>query len=137
MDLSGRLFLVFVSVAIVAVIGATGWKFVIARDYDVVVEAACDPTEQTCHYRECSEVSNVGDCPPNELEYYHVYVVKAHEFDTCADASCAAECEAGSITCTPIACGDYEDDECSAEDLMVEETVPVEEESADTPQESP
>ena len=48
----------------------------------------CDPTSQTCFSRDCSE----GDCPPNNLENYRQFTIRARDFSRCSDNSCLKEC---------------------------------------------
>lgn len=75
-----------------------------------MVEASCDPTESICYYRDCS----TGECPPNELEYYHVYLVGATDFEFCSDESCGNECRDGLIMCEEVACDLEVGDDCTA-----------------------
>lgn len=124
MDTSGKVALTLLSLMVLVAILATGWLFFIKRDYDFVVEASCNPEMETCFYRDCSVE---GDCPPNELEHYKVYVVNAADFRYCSDNSCAAECSSDSITCEQVVCGEAEEDECSepaSSSEEPEETVP-------------
>lgn len=122
MERSGKVLLWVLFLSILAVISATGYKFLIQKDYDFVVEASCDSNTETCFYRDCS----TGDCPPNGLEYYRVFLVNAADFESCSDNSCLKECEAGLFSCQEIMCGESEEDECSIP------TAPSEEEIFDT-----
>jgi hypothetical protein len=94
---------------VVTAVCATAYIFLVRKDYDFVVEAPCDPAQETCFFRDCSG----GDCPPNEFEHYRIFSVSAQDFPTCADNSCKAECTDGTLVCTEIVCGESEEDECS------------------------
>lgn len=112
MDRGDIVLLSFITLAIAAAIAATGWLFLYKKDYTFVLEAACDPTTQTCFTRDC--LSDESDCPPNGLEAYKIYHVAASDFYTCSDNSCAAECASGAITCEEEVCSDDSEDACSA-----------------------
>ena len=93
-----------------AVIGTSFYKYFYTKNYDYLVEASCDTSIESCFFRDCT---NPDDCPPNGLSEYKAYYVNAADFAQCADNSCKAECEAGSISCTPIACDESVGDTCS------------------------
>lgn len=95
--------------SIVLVVVATGYKFLINKDYDFVVEAVCDPSVQTCFNRDCSE----GDCPPNELEDYRQFIISASDFSKCSDNSCLEECLSKAISCEEIMCDEGAGDICT------------------------
>lgn len=85
-----------------------------------MVEAECDPSESICYYRDCS----TGECPPNEFEYYQVFMVEAKDFENCSDETCGAECREGSIACEEIVCDPEMGEDCTAiEDYAVEPEV--------------
>jgi hypothetical protein len=111
MDKWDKIFLWILALSVVAVIAATAYKFLFAKDYDFVLEAPCDPSTNTCFTRDCS---NPDDCPPNGLENYRIFNVKASDFGKCADNSCLNECLSGKISCTETKCGESEEDACSA-----------------------
>lgn len=121
MERSDRWVLSLISLSVLAVLGVTGWMFLVEERYDFVVEAACDPATETCFYRECSDLSNLGDCPPNGLENYKIYVLNAADFYSCEDNSCAHECRTGTIKCEEVLCGENEEDECAVYEPPIEE----------------
>lgn len=98
------------ALSIVAVIIATAHRFLIAKDYDFIVEAPCDPLVDICFARDCSLPD---ECPPNNLENYRMFNIKAYDFEKCADNSCLNECLSGQIYCQEIFCGDSEEDACA------------------------
>ncbi|HYF28763.1 MAG TPA: hypothetical protein VEA36_00145, partial [Candidatus Paceibacterota bacterium] len=55
---------------VVGAISWTAWLYLGEKEYPFIVEAACDPSVETCFHRACSDTSNTGDCPPNALEDY-------------------------------------------------------------------
>jgi hypothetical protein len=77
------------------------------KDYDFVVEVACDPTKEICFERNCS---NPDDCPPNKLSDFKRYILKARDFSMCENENCASVCENGTIKCKPIKCVENLDD---------------------------
>lgn len=123
MEKSSKILLWVISLSVVAVILSTGYKFLIQKDYDFIVEAACDPLAEACFYRDCSE----GDCPPNELEYYKTFLVPASDFPRCSDNSCAPECSSETIACEEIICDEAEGEDCSVveeDEFLDSEDVP-------------
>jgi hypothetical protein len=86
------------------------YTFYYLRDYTFLVEASCDPQEQSCYIRSCTEE---GECPPNGLEQFRMFEINASNFDKCSDNSCANECIVGSIECEEIPCDEDNGDTCS------------------------
>ncbi len=86
------------------------FTYLYSKDYDVVVEASCDQTKQSCYLRDCE---NTEECPPNNLSVYKIYQVKGYDYKACKDGTCLYECENGAIQCTEILCGENRDDICS------------------------
>ncbi len=109
MEKSTKVLLWILSLSVVAVIASTGYKFLVLKDYNFIVEAPCDPAGEVCFTRDCS----TGDCPPNELENYRIFSVPAGDFPKCADNSCLDECVSGLIPCEETVCGDDPADECA------------------------
>lgn len=87
-------------VSILAVVGATGYKFLWQKNYTFLVEQACDPATEQCYHRDCSD----GSCPPDNLSDYKIMQINAGDFSKCSDDSCATECASGAIKCTPLFC---------------------------------
>lgn len=102
---------ILVSAMVLATIVNNFYIFYFQKNYDFIVEASCDPTEQACFVRSCGEDS---ECPPNELEQYRMFVLKASDFEKCSDDSCLNECVMGAIQCEEVLCGDSEEDICTA-----------------------
>ncbi len=123
MEASSKALLWAISLSVVAVILSTAYLFLVLKNYDFVVEASCDPAaEEGCFYRDCS----TGECPPNELEYYRVFLVSAKDFDSCSDNSCLKECTEGSIRCEEVTCDAEAGDDCTIiEDFKEDEPEPV------------
>jgi len=82
-------------------IGASFYFYYFKKDYDFIVEAKCDPTAETCFYRDCT---NPDDCPPNQLSYYNTYTIKAHDFRFCLEGDCDQVCKNGLISCQKTEC---------------------------------
>jgi hypothetical protein len=104
---------VFVVLSIIIFIipaSASFYKYYYTKNYDYLVEARCDPLAENCFSRDCT---NPDDCPPNGLSIYKKFFVKAFDFAKCSDNSCEKECSNGFIECSPIPCGESEDDVCT------------------------
>lgn len=100
-------FLLFVSAPILSNL----YKYYITQDYFFLVEANCNPENELCFVRDCT---NSDECPPNGLSNYKEYYVKAFDFPKCSDNSCENECESGLIVCTRKICGSSAEDLCSS-----------------------
>jgi hypothetical protein len=85
-------------------------KFYVHQNYDVFVEAPCDPKTQQCYTRDCS----TGNCPPNNLSVYRLYKVPASVFPSCSDNSCANVCKEGSTSCVEVPCSSQSDVDCTS-----------------------
>jgi hypothetical protein len=95
---------------IIAIISSL-YFFYFKKDYEFIVETKCDPTTETCFYRDCT---NPDDCPPNNLSYYNQYSLKASDFKACADEDCSYACVNNVISCIKIECtiSDVENETC-------------------------
>lgn len=109
MERSSKLFLWAISLSVAVVIIATGYKFLIQKDYNFLVEAECNPSTETCFHRDCTVV----ECPPNHLQDYKKFSVPASDFPKCSSDSCATECANHTITCKEIVCDKVAGDECT------------------------
>jgi len=114
MEKSDKIFLWIIMLSVVVVIGATGYKFLILQDYEFYVEAPCDSTTQTCFVRDCSEADS---CPPNNLDSYRVFYLKAKDFKKCDDNSCLSVCTNETIQCRELVCGETEGDSCGKPEI--------------------
>lgn len=84
------------------------YTYLYARGYDFLVEAPCSVATEACYVRDCSE----GDCPPNDLSSYRVFLIPAADFDSCDDNSCVNICSLEDGPCTEIVCSSQEDVQC-------------------------
>lgn len=84
-------------------------RYLFAKDYYFLVESSCDTSTENCQIRDCNDY-----CPPNELEEYKTYKIKAIHFDSCEDNTCSNICESTATAgvCELIPCDD-EESECS------------------------
>lgn len=111
MNLLSKRPFILIAVALFALpIGLSFYKYYFLKDYDYLIEAECDVKNEICYSRDCS---NQDDCPPNGLSIYKIYYVKAYDFAKCSDNSCENECGSRLIECTPVPCGDSNDDICT------------------------
>lgn len=107
-ETSSKVLLWTLCLSIVAVIFATAQLFLIKKNYNFTLEATCDPTEHVCFNRDCDD----EECPPNALENYRIFEVKAKDFDSCSTNDCLMECESGVIQCVEIECDSEAGDIC-------------------------
>ena len=100
-DKTNDWFLWSIGISCLAVIVCTFYLFYLNKDYNFIVEIACDPAIETCFQRDCS---NPDDCPPNELSNFKRYGVSANDFKKCENEDCAEICLTGTIQCEPVEC---------------------------------
>jgi len=84
------------------------YVYFFAQGYDFLIEAPCSVATNECYVRDCSE----GDCPPNDLSSYRVFVVPAAVFGSCTDNTCTNVCSPEGNPCTEVACSTQEDVQC-------------------------
>lgn len=90
------------------------FRYYSEKDFDYLVEAACDPATEECFVRDCSALD---ECPPNQLALYKTYHVTAREFAECGDNSCATTCALGGISCRPVRCSEALGDTCRGPEI--------------------
>ncbi len=91
----GLLFCVFLTIV------SSFYFFFFKKDYDFVMETACDPSKEMCLQRDCT---NPDNCPPNGLATFKRYSIKASDFKYCENENCDKACVSWQIKCTPIRC---------------------------------
>ncbi len=94
-------FLWLIGLSCFVAIGCALYFFYYKKDYDFVVEVACDTSKEACSQRDCS---NPDDCPPNGLSDFKRYELNAADFKMCENEDCTIVCETGAIKCEPIQC---------------------------------
>ncbi|MBP9715627.1 MAG: hypothetical protein KBD48_00335 [Candidatus Pacebacteria bacterium] len=117
---SHNVFLYILLISCAVVIATSFYFFYFKKDYNFIVETACDNTKETCFYRDCSID---GECPPNNLSYYNQYTIKARDFSACVNEDCTSAIQSGAVQ--------GEKTECTEEDITNEVCVapePAEEE---------
>lgn len=108
-------FIILICLSSIAVIVVSIYFFYFKKSYDFIVETSCDPTAETCRYRDCEIVD---ECPPNNLSYYNEYTILASDFQACTNEDCTQACKEGTIECTKT--------ECTTEELSIGICVPIE-----------
>lgn len=98
---SYNIFLYLLLLGCFATIATSFYVFYHQKNYDFIVEVACDPTVEICTQRDCT---NPDDCPPNQLSDFKRYTLNAADFKMCENENCAVACETGLIKCEPISC---------------------------------
>lgn len=108
---SHNVFLYILLISCAVVIATSFYFFYFKKDYNFIVETKCDPTAQTCFYRDCSITDN---CPPNNLSYYSVYTLKAKDFNQCINEDCTDFCSLNTGMCIKTECteSDISDGTC-------------------------
>ncbi len=99
-----KIFTIFTIINIILfliVILASLYFFYIKKDFDFIVEVPCDQNLEICTMRDCS---NPDSCPPNQLESFKRYSLKAYDFNKCPNEDCKLVCEGGLIECEKIEC---------------------------------
>ncbi|MFA6258045.1 MAG: hypothetical protein WC671_03525 [Candidatus Paceibacterota bacterium] len=114
-------FLWLIGISCLSAIFVSFYFFYFKKDYDFIVEVACDPLKETCFQRDCS---NPDDCPPNGLSDFKRFSLNAGDFKVCENEDCASVCETGTIKCEPIECAE---DETLGESCSLLEASAVEE----------
>ena len=94
---SNKLYFWISITAVVLVIIISLYKFYLKQDYTFMVEVTCDPSIEECSHRDCS----LDECPPNELEDYLTYSIKASDFKECLNDDCSNFCR-DSDKCVPV-----------------------------------
>lgn len=94
-------FLWLISISCLTIISISFYFFYYKKDYDFLVEVACDPTQETCFQRDCSDPDN---CPPNGLSDFKRYSLNAADFRMCDNEDCKNVCENGIIKCEQVEC---------------------------------
>lgn len=109
-----RLIKYFVILSLILVFLTAYTKYIFAKDYYFYIESPCDPSTTKCFVRDCDDY-----CPPNGLETYSAYNIKASTYSSCLDNSCVNICESSESEhlCTPIACDETTGDECSQQNI--------------------
>jgi hypothetical protein len=124
---------IFYSILILLILGSVGftfWRIVIQKDYQIVAEVSCNPSEESCfHYEGVVCDFTELDCEPEEAYDYKMVSKKAATIYACEQTEeklgCAEElsCLEDEEACEYTNC-DPEVDEVCAEVPPVE---PVEE----------
>ncbi len=102
--------LVFTIISLSLVFMTAYTKYIFAQDYTFRIEATCNPQQQTCFVRDCTE-----SCPPNQLPVYSAYKISASDYSECTTNGCENICqnEDKSNLCKEIVCNAQNGDSCS------------------------
>ncbi|HTE48296.1 MAG TPA: hypothetical protein VK675_00100 [Candidatus Paceibacterota bacterium] len=94
-------FLWLIGASCLVAIVVSFYFFYFKKDYDFIVEVACDPSKEICFQRDCT---NPDDCPPNGLSVFKRYSLNAADFKMCKNEDCTDACAEGTIKCSPVEC---------------------------------
>ncbi len=127
---SNSWFLYLIITSCVVVILSSFYFFYLKNDFDFIVETTCDPSQETCFHRDCT---NPEDCPPNGLSDFKRYTLNAGDFKLCENEDCTSMCNSGVIKCELLEC--IEDpiygETCTSPEMYNEVKVEVETEIAE------
>ena len=118
-DKKSNWFLWLIGISCLVAIACTFYFFYFKKNYNFIVEVACNPSKETCFQRDCT---NPDDCPPNGLSDFKRYSLNAGDFKMCENEDCTNACETETIKCEQVEC---------VEDLEVGESCSILESSED------
>ena len=99
----------FFVITLVLVVIFSFLRYFVFKNYDFTLEVSCDPVTETCFHRDCE----AEECPPNNLEDYKKFAIKAFQFDKCEGNNlCKDFCEKGK-QCIETVCDTNTGDICS------------------------
>jgi hypothetical protein len=110
------LFTVINIIVFLSVIVSCFYFFYFKKNYNFIIEAPCDSTQEECFIRDCT---NSDDCPLNGLAEFKRFSLKASDFKYCPEENCAEVCENGEIKCEQLECVE---DEIMGESCLSPET---------------
>lgn len=132
MDKKTKIFFTLFFLLVIGAVFFSFYKYFIVRDYDVRLEADCDPAIESCFIYTC-EPADDSECPENPEErvsYYKMIEKKASKIELCNPGE--EGCEAGGCTrgddCREIFCGEIssrEEDGCMYPELYLELNPPL------------
>ena len=100
-DKKNNWFLWLIGVSCLVVILVSFCSFYFKKNYNFIVETACDTSKEECFQRDCA---NPDDCPPNGLSDFKRFSLKASDFQYCQNEDCTMICENRAIKCAPVKC---------------------------------
>lgn len=103
--MANKIFYTILALLIIGSVGATFYKIVVQKNYQIVAETSCDPTSTeeagTCYIYECDPIEE-DDCPLNEAErisYYKIINKSASTIYACEQGEDKEGCDE-ELTCT-------------------------------------
>lgn len=99
-------FFLLIFLALFLVIASSFYNFYYKKNFDFIIETACDGENEECIYRDCT---NPEDCPANQLSIFKRYILNAGDFANCPNEDCKALCEDGGIECELLPCEESEE----------------------------
>lgn len=111
-NIGERIFYIVLGLLIAVSIGATYYRIVILKDYQIVAQVSCDPTQERCFVYECDPEID-GECseiPEENISYYKNISKKAANIYACENTSeklgCGEElsCTAWEFDCSYTYC---------------------------------
>lgn len=129
MDKKSKILFTILALMIAVSAGATYYKIMIKRDYQIEAKISCDPATESCFTHTCDpENEECSDNPEENISYYKLINKNAANITICDSGKgeeCAElKCEEGEANCEITLCSEEtaEDDPCSnPEDFLKEE----------------
>ncbi len=96
-------------ISIFIIILSNVYLYYFKKDFNILIEASCDPSIETCFQRSCEN----GECPPNNYEHYRSYSLKGYLFESCQLDNCESFCK-NTNSCIENVCEPEKGDSCSS-----------------------
>lgn len=137
MDKKSKILFTILALMAAVSVGATYYKIMIQRDYQIVAQISCDPAAESCFTHTCDpEYEECSDIPEENISYYKLINKNAANITIC-DSSKGEECaelacEAGEQNCEITLCSEEtaEDDPCSNPEEYLQTQTQQEEQSS-------
>lgn len=106
-DIKTKIFWVCVAIIFCGSVIFSYWRFVIARDFIVVMHAECDPFTEYCFVERCDPQASTEDewmCTGEDDEDVSYFMIQKR------NASHIPECSSDDASCEPFACAPAEEE---------------------------
>jgi len=96
MDKNSKILFTVFFIAVFAAIGTSFYKYYILKDFYILAETACDPTQERCFERGCYSASDPGCVEGGEFSVYCKLIKK--------NASAIQDCDPKDPNCGALDC---------------------------------
>jgi len=99
-NLGNKIFYIILALLLVGSVGASFYKIVILKNYQIVAEVSCDPAIEKCFAYECDPTTEeCSENPEENISYYKNISKKAATIYACEQTSEKLGCNEG-LSCT-------------------------------------